>query len=104
MEISITPKGNCLIALSESDPTKKYYITPHHNPLWKWVDNSLRKVNDNHHEWPHQILWTCTCPDFMMGKARYGENPFANPCKHVRYVLEHAKDLVLKVQENLNAP
>ena len=84
----------------EGSTGKKYYITPFVNPLWTFIE-----FNDQHSttSWktalPHQILWTCSCDDFKIGKARHGENPFSNPCKHIKTMFADTK----KIQKKLEA-
>ena len=88
----------------ESDSGKKYYITPWINPLFTYIE-----LNDQHstQSWksslPHQILWTCSCNDFILGKARRGENPFANPCKHIKEMLVDTGSIKTKLEDLLNA-
>lgn len=36
-------------------------------------------------------LYTCTCPDFTLGRPRKGINPYASPCKHI-VMFKEARD------------
>lgn len=83
----------------EGSAGKKYFITPFVNPLWTFIE-----FNDQHSttSWktalPHQILWTCSCMDFRMGKAKRGENPFSNPCTHIKTMLADTTKIAKKLE------
>ena len=83
----------------EGSKGTKYYLTPWINPLFTFIE-----FNDKHSttSWkralPHQILWTCSCMDFQIGKARRGENPFANPCTHIKALLADTKNISKKLE------
>ncbi len=88
----------------EGSTGKKYYLTPWVNPLWTFIE-----FNDQHSttSWktalPHQILWTCSCMDFIMGKAKRGENPFSNPCTHIKTMLADTTKVAKKLEALYNA-
>jgi len=68
-DLSIEEKKNCFVMRSMTDPQKAYFISPRACPHCD------------------SIIWICTCPDFTMGRARRGINPFADPCKHVKLLM-----------------
>ena len=76
----------------EGSSGRKYYITPFENPLFKWIT-----YNDKHSttSWkealPCQIIWMCSCNDFIMGKARRGENHLESPCTHITKFLSQSE-------------
>jgi hypothetical protein len=106
-----------------SDPKKPpYFVTPFINPIYQQILDVVKDTCDqikfegldtgalnlNLKDFKEtldargisSVIWMCSCPSFQQGKARAGENPFANPCKHVKFVLENS-DKILKELSNV---